>query len=703
MNHTLPHHGGAEDEAPATAVAPEATATADKADATPMAVPQIRDDRPLDDAPEAPPLTGVQEELLVALDRMLTTGTYYPPGHAQYVAVAEQCTAAVAAALQGRPRITIEITAVGITMGEGFVGRERRCARRLYDLLEPLNQALLEIHAGAETADLHAALTTLKEHHKQLAGTRTYQEITIEGMPELVQVTGRSLFVRTKAGNGPERTDSPINEYFDPNTIPDAALVPTPEGQMMEREFLAVIQGLLRGGDPHRLQALREAEGEQVSQLLGTWVPDHAIKTIKEILDALEATNSDAMMLQHLISHAQTALQLTGDPLLVELVFEKLRKENHSKPKSQPLLEKRPQPARKPARFTLSRAELRKLIDSVGAEAEAAGEYEDIVAPARAECLGICIQVMALGPNDELAAGIASTLNLLLTDETLPEGDLRVCAEALMASFAQDNPAAIALIVPAVCAPLRHAHHERLGPLWHRVWSGLDSRAARERAWPHAVNELLMGLRWQDAREKLAFYQQLSSIKTVGRTDLLVRLEELQALQEKILAKDLFHAPAPLLYGVHELLLGSSLSELHGPLMHQRLAYQKAHALAAILMDGYTDYNHANRKAYQAILAQGLQERIVPELRDIALRHLKGTVKRLPVERRDEAWVPEAVRWLGRIGTVKTRPLLEDILKQKKMLFFPVWPAACREAARDALAALADHHHREQEDQVGDE
>ncbi len=237
-----------------------------------------------------------------------------------------------------------------------------------------------------------------------------------------------------------------------------------------------------------------------------------------------------------------------------------------------------------------------------------------------------------------------------------------------------------------ICTPLRHAHMHKLGPLWLDVWRNLPSYKERERAWPHVVNELLMGMTWADPRQKLALYQELSKLKVTDRVDMLVRLESLQALQEKIMAKDLFHAPAPLLYGVHQLLMNSSMADQHGPLMHQRLAYQKAHSLSTLLVNVFNDYNRAHRKAYQAILNQGTEDKIQPELREIAVRHLTATLTRLPEERRDEPWVAKAINWLGRLGGGKARSLLLKIRDEKKYMVLPVWPSGCREAARAALA-----------------
>ena len=635
---------------------------------------------------EMPPLAPAPRELLVALDRMLTTGTYYQPGHARYDAVAEQCAAAVAAALADQASLEIEITAEGIVIDGGFVAKDTHCARRVHELLEPLHQALLTVHAGVTTSELHEALTTLRSHHQKLSGSRDYREIEIEGMPEKVAVTGRNLYLRMRSGNGDEKTDSPVNEYFDPNTIPEAALVPTPEGQMMEREFLAVVQGLMLTTDAARLEALRNADDAQASELLGTWVPDHAVKTIKDILIALEETNSDPMMLQHLIGHAQTALQLTGDAALVEFVFEKLRKEEGARKKSQPLLENRPKPVRKPTRFTMSRAELRRAIAAVYADAGDNLTPEDLMLPTNPDCLGICLQILELSPNEELLAGVAATIRLILTGESVRDPDLAVVRGALLAAAAGGSEELLDRMVPMVCQPLRHARRDQLGPFLLELWHGLGNRSDQERVWPYVVNELLLGLQWKDPRPKLALYQALSGISVKGRADVLVKLEAMTALQQKILADDVFLAPAPLLYNVHDVLMKSSIADQHGPLLHQRLAHQKAHPLVPILMGGFAEYDNARRGVYEAVLAQGVGERVVPELQEIALRHLKGALTRLSAERRDEDWVPDAIRWLGRLGTVKVKPVIEGILNEKKFLVIPAWPAACRDAARDALA-----------------
>ncbi|MDX2472592.1 MAG: hypothetical protein QNL91_02695, partial [Candidatus Krumholzibacteria bacterium] len=85
-------------------------------------------------------------------------------------------------------------------------------------------------------------------------------------------------------------------------------------------------------------------------------------------------------------------------------------------------------------------------------------------------------------------------------------------------------------------------------------------------------------------------------------------------------------------------------------------------------------------------------------MRDTAILLLKSTLYRLPAERRGEPWVTEAIRWLGKLGTSKSRTVLKKILNEKKLLVIPAWPAACRDAARDALAGVNTDDERSRND-----
>ena len=136
----------------------------------------------------------------------------------------------------------------------------------------------------------------------------------------------------------------------------------------------------MRNGDPTQLKDL--SSEEQKDEALREWVPDSTVGTIKEIMGALKKTNSDPMIMEHLIGHAQAALELTGDPMLVELIFERLRKETGLKSeKSKSLLENRPKPKnpkKRPVKYTMTPEQMNEAIDKLTDESNVP---EDLLAP----------------------------------------------------------------------------------------------------------------------------------------------------------------------------------------------------------------------------------------------------------------------------------------------------------------------------------
>jgi hypothetical protein len=636
----------------------------------------------------APSLAPEHAELLVGLDRMLTVGSYYPPGHEKYREVAAGAHRAVARAAGPQGVVTIEVAEPGLTMGLSFAPADGREAKRLHKLLMPLDVALLEIDANATADELHAALLVLKKHHSELSSSRTYRTIEVTGLPDSVRVTSRTLYVKMRhrlVGSGGTR---PNVDAFDPNTIPDAMLVPTPEGQQMEREFLAVVRGIMQGGDPQRLQQLHDTPIDKISQALGEWIPDVAIRAMKDIIDRLAATNSDPMVLESLVGHARKALQLTGDAELVELAFQRLRVEREVKGESRPLLAGRPRPKgvkRQPVVYTMTRAQLGELVDEVTAEVRT---IEDLNAQTNADCLGICYQILASAPAPDLAEHVTSLMQALVANDNYSLKDLEVARDALRSSFKAGWNEHTADLVLALLEPMRLVRPEKLGWLWLAVWEGLLETEQKEAAWPFLVNDLLLGLTWEDTADRLQLYSELSDLDTRDRLDLLARLEALPALREKKAVGEIFDAPAPLLYPVYRQLLRSSLCEEFGPRLLARLTEQKAHPLVWQLLASLDTWDRGHVKLYQAMLDQGTVERVTPMLAELAGRYLRGIITRLDDSELSLPWVPGAIDWLSCLRVGGAKEILRDIVQDRRWLFIPVWPAECREAARAAIEQL---------------
>lgn len=651
------------------------------------AFPQKTSAGPADPAvAENQPLSAEHAELFVALDRLLSIGSYYTPDHARYQEVARRAHAAIKNNLSGAASLEIECTAEGFYVHDIFIEGDQQETRRIFELMDALNIGLLEIQAVATTSDLHEAMSTLKRHQVTKAGVKNYEEIEINDLPDTITTTSQSLHVRTKdptSGPGGTRSRAALADY---SVIPDANLASTPEGQKLEREFLNIISGIMMSGDATHLLSLDNDEAR--NSALRHWVSDSAIHAIKEIIRALEKSHSDPMVLEHLIGHAQAALRMTGDADLVELIFDRLRKETGIKGDNrQPLLSNRPKPKKLKSsvvKYTMTPEQMNCIIDELNEESVIP---DDLLGPSTADCLGICAQIMCSAPSDLTTQGISSTIFRILSAPTLTDEDLSVSVSALTMILKTGSRDLVDMAIPMYFSPLRKFNPRHLGPVWLNVWKSLTDVDHKRMAWPHLVNELLMGVEWEDPAQKLALFESLSRVEVGNGSEMLERLEELQALRDHVMEPELFHVPAPLLYPVHIVLLDSTMSHEHGAKLYERLAHQRAHLLANLLVSIMGKYKQSNKLVYQAILEQGVTEKIIPTLMDLGSRLLKTTLMNLSPDLRNGQWVSEAVSWLGRLDAKRANPILNNILKEKKYLILPVWPADCRRAARHALAA----------------
>lgn len=640
------------------------------------------------DGARAPSLAPEHADLLVALDRMLTVGSYYPPGHEKYREVASAAHRAVARAEGPQGGVAIEVTDTGLNLGVSFAPADGREAKRLHKLLLPLDIALLEIDTAATSEQLHEALVVLKKAQASLSATRTYRTIDVTGLPPTVRVTNRTLYVKMKhklTGSGGTR---PNVDAFDPNTIPDAMLVSTPDGQKLERDFLAVVRGIILGGDPERLRKLAETPVDRISEALGEWIPDAAIRAMKAIIDRLADTNSDPLVLESLVQHAKKALELTGEATLVELAFERLRHEREVKGEARPLLENRPKPKshrRQPVVYTMTRAQLSALVDEVGAQVRT---IPDLNAQTNADCLGICCQILAGAPSPELTRQVTDLMQSLVGNEQHTMRDLEVARDALRSAFAAGWTERTPDLAQSLLEPLRVVRPDRLSWMWMATWEGLLDRRQKEAAWPFLINDLLLGITWTDEIGRLQLLRELSELDVRDRGDLLARLETLPALREKKAVYDLLEAPAPLLFPLYRLLLRSSLSEEFGPRLLKHLRSRPPHPLVAQLLAMMGPWDRSQLRLYQIMLDQGVAERVHPALADAAGRYLRAIITRLDDAELEEPWVPGAISWLSTLRPQAAVEILREVVEERRWLFLPVWPAECREAAREALERL---------------
>ncbi len=651
---------------------------------------------------ETHPISGEHRALCGALDRLLTIGSYYQPSHERFQTVARECAAALDKSLDGRKSLELYITAKGLVIGDGLLPASEAEARRLFDLLDPLQIALVEIDAKATSDHLHLALASLKKARNSISATQSFREIEIKGLPETINVVNRTLFLRTKAIRQGRKKKEPAAEitFFDHNLISDFLLSGSDLGQKCEKEFIGIIQGIMATVDPTQLKNQETGGGGSSDD----WLPDETIDAIKKVLEALAGTSSDLMNLQHLIQQAQTALEVTGDPELVDLIFSRLQKD------SKKLVRKLVQPkmigkgqrgtrTESKKKLIMSQEEMRAIVSGLEIPQ---GPMIDPMEQASADCLAICIQVLDMAPTEELITGIEETLLRQITTGRLSATKRKAIVTILQQVFTDRTEGRAERIWPMIWGPVRRSHPELMYRIWLEIWQGLASRG-RERAWPFLVNDLLLGMPVTDRLKRFLLLEAVSQVEALGNHDIRVTLENLPALLEGTICKGFLDAPPPLLYPVHKVLVGCSISPRFGPLLHDSLVRQAPHSLSNVLLDIMDEYYPVNRGVYQAILDQGINEEVTPEMRELAPEIIAEALSDLHWDFMEEDWVVEAIIWLGGLGREPALPILDEIINEKKYMVLGSWPPAARQAAkaaRDELRERLNYRGRREENSV---
>ena len=447
---------------------------------------------------------------------------------------------------------------------------------------------------------------------------------------------------------------------------------------------MAIVGGIMKTADPRRI---KEFEGGDEDE---DWLSPSVTESIARVLDQLGEGGEGVFNLDHLIANARAALEMTGDPELVEMVFDRLRKDVDKSGKGTGGklvgLPRRDDRTKRKVKFTLTHEELGELIDALPEPEESEVDH---VGWAEGDTVGIIVQLLALDPAEETVTSVTRILRRILNKTRLVPDAREGIVRAVAGALSMEDPEAVTRAMDLIWAPLKAAHPDLVGDLWCDLWP-FFTPAGQDNAWPYLVNDLLLGVVFSDPIAKAVLLDRLSRIEALDRKDLIYKLEDLPALQNGEFDEAVFEAKPPLLYPVFKVLVGSSISATFGPQLHCRLLLDKPNELSVLLLECVDGYQPINRGLYHLILDQGIHEAVRRDLAREAAPILEDTLKDLHYDYLKEDWVPGAIDWLGQVGREQSLEVLDMIVTEKKLKIIPAWPRSCRRIARRAVEDLYD-------------
>lgn len=311
----------------------------------------------------------------------------------------------------------------------------------------------------------------------------------------------------------------------------------------------------------------------------------------------------------------------------------------------------------------------------------------------RTEFLSILLQNLLADPPAAVFAAATLALRQALATP-LDTAEHAVVANAARELFERGAAVGVDRLATHLLVPLRRIAPEAPARLLQAACMDADPVAIRA-VWPHAVNELLLGTDGL-APEVIDTLRRLATgLPEAEMQQDLTRLEALDALREGSFARrpcvPLDPTTAPLCL----VLLESSRGDLFGAALLSLLqaAPPPWPGVRALPLLGV--YQPRHRPFLARLVREGIRGDASPELLAAAGHLIVEGLPALSPVRREEPWVPEAIRELGTLRVEGAPEVLAAILRERRLLFRHAWPPACRAAAAAAADVRSTSRHAE--------
>ena len=250
----------------------------------------------------------------------------------------------------------------------------------------------------------------------------------------------------------------------------------------------------------------------------------------------------------------------------------------------------------------------------------------------------------------------------------------------------QGKKARISSTVKLLVEPLRKSKHENSLHLFFLTSQLCDANEGKT-LWPFVVNEILVNGSNVDNQSYQYLCQYAANLSTEEMLSALPQLQLLESYQDNTIAPDIFTSVPRRCYPFFAFLYKTDIAPYIGERVLGGLRRNPPDWLSKAVVP-LLDLSQQEHKVFlYSYLRQTAQASLPAALKTVAAKIIAASLPQLPEEKREESWVPGTISALAQLQTSETRALLNQIAREKKLLFIPEWPTECRKAAEQALRA----------------
>ncbi len=630
-------------------------------------------------------------DLMVALERLLRIGVYYPAGHPYCDQAATAVQDALTAVSPRSPTVEFEILREALYVQHADLEPEWRGVDSVRDLLQDAGIVALTMDVDIGTEDLHQFIARLLQLRQEARGARQFRQVAVTGLPRSVRARDREYLAR--------KQDQDAETVGDERTGPGLeTLLAALERRGLDRHQLELCQRFLVALPDH-LEHHRLGN-TQLTQT--TWCDVEKLLLVRAAQHrSFEKVTASA---QHL------AIQKNLGELMS--FFEELSDDDDVTEWHEALdlllnLNRRTVATEPDERSATGATGQRPFVGrpaSVERLCEAVAEFALAEAPPAAEILpgdhheelAILLQVLQAEQEISSLSHIQRRLSRILEnhlDQAVASMLAQGLADLLAMPVSESRDGATSLVLDTVRRVDRLAAAEAVAVLGERI-----EPTRLHHAWPHVINELLLagGEVTADVHDRLvALASAWPAVDdgadwTAALAAQALRLEQLGALRQgRLVSAAAARLPATLWSRIVPLVAAIGSRPLATWLL-ESLRGAPPSRLAGAVLPLLSHLKERDVALLVALATHADGGPVDPELAAWAGNVLRDGLPEVPRDQRRQEWLVDALVLLGECPVADPQIVWQQVVTERRWLIFSAWPAPCRQVARSCLQAVPE-------------
>ncbi len=615
-------------------------------------------------------------EFMNSLQRLFKIGIYYPSGHATLDKATERFLRLLKAVAGDQPEVTISEHGESLMVAELVLAKDLPFVQEFKTLMAGLGIITVGISRQITSDELHLFIRKLLRFRAQVLKARTFQQIEVTDLPLSINLTLKEFLARKDASISEDQSGESAESL--------EGFVESLSKYGLSGEEIQQCKTLL-DTLPQRLTdstvALSElpyASWDDVARLLARTIrakqqdsgDDNDRQTIHSNINAL------ASILKKLEREATDKDSRETINLLISIIRKPFSGDEESTATDSGQVQRTfpDTPYFSVAQiqhFTSKHRLHPKILHNI-AEGSTSQETLSIILHLTRYEQSLANQARMQQLAREILAG------------PIPEKSWYILSGGLHDLLKENNPRIITAM-RLLAEPLRRSPHATTLNLLLLTARRCNTQEMK-RLWPYAVNELLVCGSSSDEQTYVALCRFAARFPPADMAAGLEHLQDLDAFQNNTIAPDIFPGLSTDCYPLFAFLLKTEIEPYVGERVIGGLRRRPPEWLIKAVIN-LLDLSKQEHKLFlYSYLRQAPQASMPPVLKTAAARIIAAGLAALPQERRSETWVPETIGVLAQLPAEQTNAILEQIARERKLLFIHEWPSECRKLAQQALA-----------------